>query len=439
MSYLANKNHNKTINKTPLYGLAILLLSCYFIISVTLYHQMKKTTIDSELNDLQNHILFQKSMQFYINNKIKPVIYEFQKQKKISRDYFNPQILSGTYITRNIFQLFNKKLESNEQFSWQYRLAASNARNPLNQATPEELKLLKKFNQDRTLQYVNQIKTIDGQEFLYFAAPFKPNNASCLRCHGDPKSAPKELLDRYGNVNGFHEKIGDIRAFTTYQLKLSEIMKTHNKSFIIISFILFLFLLLLYALVSWVYLTEQRKKQLIAKQKAELEYIANHDFLTKLKNRHALNQDFSIILKQLKNAPAHLSNLWIMMLDIDFFKKINDDFGHDTGDLVLQKLGEILLQEIQNFEYADAYRLGGEEFLVIIRNTDAQIVQKLYEDIANSLLLADIPALKREIKISGGATKALLTQDHQYDILKRADNALYLAKQQGRERLVFDS
>lgn len=438
MTFQTDKNNKNTLNKKPLYVFAVFLLSSYFIISIIIYNQIKTTVIANKLDDLNQHIIYQQATRQYINNKLKPIIYEFQKQKKNSADYFDPHVLSSTFISRNIYQIFDEKLDSNGMLSWQYHLAASNARNPINQATPEELKLLKTFNQDKTLQNFHQIKTIDGQELLYFAAPYKPNNATCLRCHGNPESAPKGLLKRYGSVNGFNEKKGDIRAFTAYQLNLSEAMEKSNKTFIIISIIIFVFLLIFYAMASWIYLIEQRKKQLVAKQQAELEYVALHDFLTKLKNRHALNQDLPTLLEKLKNAPVQLSNLWIIMLDIDFFKAINDDFGHDIGDLTLQKFGEILLQELKNFEYAHAYRLGGEEFLVVIRNADAKIIQALYEDIAQSLLKIDIPTLNREIKVSGGATKAL-TQDHKYDILKRADNALYRAKQQGRARLIFDS
>ena len=431
------KNQLETnINKKPLYWLAALLLVAYTITVTMVYQQVKNTVIENKLDDLNQHILYQKALRKYINTELKPVIYNLQKQQILSYDFFDPHVLSGTFIARNVYKHFDENLDSKDMNSWKYRLAAKTPRNPINQATPAEIELLNKFNNNPDLKNIHKIENINGQETLYYAAPFNPNNASCLRCHGDPKTAPKGLVEKYGAENGFYEKIGDIRAFISYRLNLSESMAYANKTFAAISIIILAFVIIFYAIATWAYLAEQKRKLLVARQQEELEFVAHHDFLTKLKNRHSLNRDFSAQLSAMNTATLHYSNLWAIMLDIDFFKKINDDFGHDIGDLALQKLGEILKEEVKNLEHAEAYRLGGEEFLILIRNTDAKIINALYTDICNSLANIEIQGLDSTIQLSAGATEVQL-EEHQFDILKRVDKALYQAKEQGRNRLII--
>ena len=424
------------INKKPLHLLAALLLIAYTIIATVVYQQVKNTVIENKLDELNQHILYQKSLRKYINTELKPVIYNLQKQQIIPYDYFDPHVLSGTFISRNVYKHFDEYLDSKNINSWKYRLAAKTPRNPINQATPAEIELLEKFNNNPNLKHIHQIEMINGEETLYYAAPFNPNSASCLRCHGDPKSAPKGLLERYGSQNGFHEKIGDIRAFISYRLNLSESMAYANKTFAVISIIILAFVITFYAIATWAYLIAQKRKFLVARQQEELEFVAHHDFLTKLKNRHCLSRDFTKQLSTINQETLHYSNIWVIMLDIDFFKSINDDFGHDIGDLTLQKLGETLQQEVKNLEHAEAYRLGGEEFLIIIRNTDAKIINALYTDICDSIANIEIEGLDRVVQLSAGATEVQL-EEHQFDILKRVDNALYQAKEQGRNRLVI--
>ncbi|WP_127471618.1 diguanylate cyclase domain-containing protein [Thiomicrorhabdus aquaedulcis] len=424
------------INRKPLYWLAALLLVGYTITVTVVHQQLKNTVIESKLDELNQHILYQKSLRKYINTELKPVIYKLQEQQILSYDYFDPHVLSGTFIARSIYKIFDENLDSKKINSWKYRLAANTPRNPINQATPAEIELLDKFNNNPDLIHIHQIDIVNGEEILYYAAPFNPNDASCLTCHGDPKDAPKGLVEKYGSVNGFYEKIGNIRAFISYRLNLSESMAYAHKTFMAISIIILFLVLIFFAIASWAYLIEQKRKLLVARQQEELEFVAHHDFLTKLKNRHGLNRDFKEQLTALNNEALHYSNLWVVMLDIDFFKAINDDFGHDIGDITLQKFGAILQEEVNTLEHAQAYRLGGEEFLMIIRNTDAKIINAIYTDICESLANIEIQGLDRTIQLSAGATE-VQRDEHQFDILKRVDNALYQAKQQGRNRLVI--
>lgn len=348
------KGHQTLTTKKPLYWLAGLLLLCYLTIVFLAHAQIREITINDKLDELHNHILFQKSLRKYINTQLKPIIYDFQKQNLISKEYFDPHILSGTFITRELYKTFDKSLasKSTNTNSWEYRLAAKSPRNPVNQATKKELLLIEKFNLDRQLDHFYQIETIDGDETIYYVAPFKPNNETCIRCHGDYRTAPKEMVEMYGKINGFNEELNDIRAITSYRLNLTESMENAHKTFLIISLIILVFFVLLFLLAARVYLVEQKRKQLIAKQQLELEYVASHDYLTGLANRHKLNKALPSQINDLQLSHHSMGNLWVMMLDIDWFKSINDEFGHDVGDLTLKKLGEILIHQTQALDHA---------------------------------------------------------------------------------------
>lgn len=435
--HILKSDSEQKFNLVPLYYLAIILLVSYAFISSTLYYQIKNTIIENKLEELNEHMLYQKALRHYINQQLKPIIYSFQEKNILNKEYFDPHIMSGTFITRDIYKIFNNNLETKEMTNWVYRLAASNPRNPINQATPSEIELIEQFNANPELKSLHKIENIDGDETLYYAAPFSPNTEDCLKCHGMPNDASKGILEMYGNVNGFHESLGQVRALTSYRLNLSDSMLSAQRLFYISTLILLSFFILLFILLAWVYISQQKRKILIAQQQETLEYVAHHDFLTKLKNRHALNQALPVQMAQLNAEDTSFTNLWALMLDIDFFKKVNDDFGHDVGDIVLEKLGEILLLETHKIEHAQAYRLGGEEFLIILRNSSQNVVKALYTDICNRLAQSQIKSLNRVLTLSAGSAEAN-PKEHQYDLLKRTDKALYQAKEQGRSKIVFN-
>ena len=429
-------NFENNINKKPLYFAGFLLFVCYLAVMSFVYQQLKSSAVEVQLNNLKQHQLFQDALRGYVNEELKPVFYQLQEQKILSPDFFDPHGLSGTFIARHVYQHYYSKLTNAGLTGWEYKISATTPRNPVNQANAEELKLLEAFNNDRSLKEFFRIETSEQKPFLYYAKPMQMNNAECLRCHGDPSTAPKQLIERYGSINAFHEKEGEIRAFVSYRFDLTKNLASVNKTFLVISLMVLALLLSFFVLGSRIYINQQKRNQIIQQQQQKLDYIAHHDFLTDLSNRHGLNHDLTELLTELNHTATLNLNLWVMMIDIDFFKAINDDFGHDVGDETLRTIGQILKAKIQTQKNATAYRLGGEEFLIIIPNADKATIQSVYQTICEALATAEIDGLDRVIKLSAGATQ-VNHEEHQYDILKRADEALYQAKNQGRNRLII--
>ncbi len=158
-----------------------------------------------------------------------------------------------------------------------------------------------------------------------------------------------------------------------------------------------------------------------------LEQTSNLDPLTKVFNRRALSSYLSDVCTN-KNIPYHLH---ILMLDVDNFKKINDTYGHITGDKILIFISNILRKTLRDGD--KIFRFGGEEFTVIInRNSDEQcelIANRLLRLISSNKLI--YMGEKISVTASIGMTK-LLETDTPDSLLSRADGALYVSKNSGK-------
>lgn len=165
----------------------------------------------------------------------------------------------------------------------------------------------------------------------------------------------------------------------------------------------------------------------------ELEKLALLDRLTQLANRIYLEREIDARFDEMKR---HGIAFALLFIDIDHFKKVNDTYGHDVGDRVLQSVANTLAANSRPF---DLYgRWGGEEFIGVIRNIDAEgillIGDRMRMLIASSYLLHNNNRLS--ITISLGATLAR-ADDTLESMIKRADALLYESKRQGRNRLCF--
>ncbi|MDQ7001780.1 MAG: GGDEF domain-containing protein [Ghiorsea sp.] len=158
----------------------------------------------------------------------------------------------------------------------------------------------------------------------------------------------------------------------------------------------------------------------------QAEEQARNDPLTGLANRRKLREYFQTL-------PQDQPNLFLM-LDIDHFKKINDLHGHDAGDEVLIKLADLLKQSVRSTDMVA--RLGGEEFCIILANTTSKQGIKLAEKVRNEVAAASFPSQHSNIQITisiGVAERQLNEAVNLW--LKRADQALYHAKNNGRNQV----
>ncbi|NVJ65959.1 MAG: GGDEF domain-containing protein [Gammaproteobacteria bacterium] len=172
----------------------------------------------------------------------------------------------------------------------------------------------------------------------------------------------------------------------------------------------------------------------LARVERELKKIVTYDGLTKLYTRNAF---LELATKSHKEAINNQTPLSVLALDLDLFKSINDKYGHDTGDYALLKFGELVLS-LADDKYICG-RLGGEEFAIVLPQTNHDTAKKfaeyLREKLKNSILIYKTNEILLTTSI--GISCLDLKQPQNFDeLLVEADRALYLAKRTGRNKSV---
>jgi two-component system cell cycle response regulator len=162
------------------------------------------------------------------------------------------------------------------------------------------------------------------------------------------------------------------------------------------------------------------------------------DALTGLFNRRYMESHLATLVEQ---AAARGKPIAVLVVDIDYFKSVNDSHGHDAGDDVLREFALRIRKSIRNIDLACRY--GGEEFVIVMPETDiavaTMVAERLRRRIASEPFAIAQGARDLEVTISIGIAARAGASDNAAAILKRADTALYRAKRDGRNRVVPDA
>lgn len=160
--------------------------------------------------------------------------------------------------------------------------------------------------------------------------------------------------------------------------------------------------------------------------------LVRHDQLTGVLNRHGLEEMFN---KEVARAQRHDTVLCVALLDIDNFKKLNDALGHDAGDQALIHLAAVCRETLRPQD--TIARFGGEEFIILLPETQiddaSHVLARLQRELTKRFFLHDNEKIL--ITFSAGVTQ-MIDQDNQASVIKRADEAMYEAKQTGKNRVV---
>jgi len=196
--------------------------------------------------------------------------------------------------------------------------------------------------------------------------------------------------------------------------------------------------------------TEDELERASALAQAVAEYVslalANHrlreslrnqairDGLTGLFNRRFAEETLS---REIERAERCRANLSVIMADIDHFKIVNDTFGHDAGDFVLQRIGSLLKTRMRGHDVACRY--GGEEFLVVLSDTSLDVAWQRAESLRQEIKALDMVYEGRTIGVTVSFGIAVFPEHgaNAAGLLRAADAALYSAKNNGRDRVVI--
>ena len=175
---------------------------------------------------------------------------------------------------------------------------------------------------------------------------------------------------------------------------------------------------------------KQRTEELLVKN-AELLRLSITDNLTKLYNRVKLDKSLQ---EEMNRSLRYNTNFSIILLDIDYFKKVNDNFGHQVGDEVLIESAQVLSKNIRNVDILG--RWGGEEFLVICPETKIEDAIKVASHINAAIKLHKFTTYPNTVTMSLGVASFNKDIKNVDNIILNADKALYQAKEEGRDRVI---
>jgi diguanylate cyclase (GGDEF)-like protein/PAS domain S-box-containing protein len=157
---------------------------------------------------------------------------------------------------------------------------------------------------------------------------------------------------------------------------------------------------------------------------------AERDPLTGLFNRRAFNNRFD---EELERSSRHSRSFSVVLIDIDYLKKINDTYGHPIGDAAICTVADILQGRLRRHDFAA--RIGGEEFAVLVVESRAEVAVSVAKSLLEGIRRRDVPRVGHITASLGVSTfpEDASTRD---DLIRLADEALYMAKNRGRDRVV---
>lgn len=316
------------------------------------------------------------------------------------------------YVRKNPAQMTREISEYSEKEGlFKFHITSLHLINPANKPDEFETKALALFNTGT--KEIFQTEKINNRAFFRYMAPLYVEK-ECLRCHA--KQGYKE-----GEVRGGISVTFDIESVRS---KLA----TNTAYTIIIGFLSTSFLLGL----IFIFTTRLIKKTSEIQQR--LEYLAITDSLTGIFNRRHILSRFN---EEFERAKRLKKDLGCIMIDIDRFKSINDEFGHLVGDEVLREVSVRIRNSIRIYDILGRY--GGEEFLIILPDTDfddtKSLAERIRENVKADMFLATDMPLHIHITISLGIARMTNTDNSIDDLIKKADDGLYKAKNSGRDRI----
>ncbi|MFH1674580.1 MAG: diguanylate cyclase [Pseudomonadota bacterium] len=182
--------------------------------------------------------------------------------------------------------------------------------------------------------------------------------------------------------------------------------------------------------------TQLRVKELheaLQEKNRQLQELANKDGLTSLYNHRYLQEQ---LLKEMERSKRYNLTLSFILIDIDHFKHVNDTYGHQTGDVILKTLGELLFKIVRESDIAARY--GGEEFALILPHTNFTTARETAERLRTTVESYDFEVDNDHLQITislGIASFPHETIETSKDLVESADKALYMAKKNGRNRV----
>jgi diguanylate cyclase (GGDEF)-like protein len=339
-----------------------------------------------------------------------------EKKEGVSSNPYleNPDITAkdGKVYTKKNPALMTREISeyAEKEGLFKFHITSLKPINPGNKPDEFESKALHLFESGKSEVFERQL--ISDKMHLRYMAPLYVKQG-CLACHAK---------------QGY--KLGDVRGGISITYDIDKTQRKINRNILVITLLAIITIFLLLGTIAF-FMFRLRNKLSLARQ--FLEKMAATDLLTGLNNRRQLITRFE---EELSRAKRQKMPLGCIILDIDHFKMINDQYGHLVGDDALKNLSAILKNLVRIYDIIGRY--GGEEFLIILPEILPKDLTVFAERIRSAVEqgVQIIPGMPdKRLTISLGITSLIDRDTNVNDLIKRADSALYRAKAAGRNRV----
>lgn len=334
-----------------------------------------------------------------------------EKKKGIKSNPYlkNPDIetVDGKIYTNKNPALMTREISeyADREGMFRFHITSLNPLNPNNKPDEFEKKALKLFERGKREAFDTEV--INGKMHFRYMSPLSVEK-NCLQCHAK---------------QGY--KVGDVRGGISVSFDIENLQnRLKTNTILIIVFAITTTTLLL----GLIYFFTARLIKRVSEARHEIEKMAITDGLTGIFNRRHLMLRFEEELKRAKRLENALS---CIIFDIDHFKSINDKYGHLVGDEVLREIANNTAKSIRIYDILGRY--GGEEFLIVLPETDFENAKNLAERIRIAIKEKSIWNIK--VTVSLGVASMQDKNESIDDMIKRADESLYKAKNSGRDRV----
>lgn len=383
------------------------------------YYDTRKSLIEAQQKNIQSLLLYNRALSSFIAEVQRPEV-----TRICPKNIFSPPLHSSSYITRRVIDYTNSERKNAGLQPLEFKWASRNPLNPLNKANTFEESILERLEKNQKISY-NNLRTVNHKTYYYMVLPGKRVMHSCLACHASVQTAPNEMVTMYGANSGYGYKLGDLSSIISIQIDITDILKAHRHKMIIFAIFLAIVFIIAYLVIIW-----------LVQKKQSLEEQAYRDPLTHLLNRSLYKSTYENEQLRCRRDKKYLA---ILIMDIDFFKQYNDSSGHQAGDSVIKQVADETARSFNRISDF-VFRIGGEEFSVICSAFEAkqleQMAQNLCKNIENLQIKHPVSEVKNSVTVSIGLGIIDSSSKASFDeIYKSSDEALYRAKNDGRNRV----
>ena len=363
-----------------------LLLVAIFLLSLVgaawYYHHALESDAISDVRQ-NSQVLMETALAIrsYTTDEIKPHLDPLNDKR------FLPQTVPAFAATETLRRL-------RDRFpAYEYKEAVLNPTNPRDRASDWERTLIEKFRADATQTELTGLQGEGVQRSVYVARPIIIKQAQCLACHSVPAAAPASMLQIYGEKNGFGWQMNETIGMQVVKLPMLYPLEKARRTFYSFMWSLLCIFGLMFLALNLV--MSGLVIEPMARVNKQLEELATKDFLTDLVNRRRF---FEHLESAMADARIHNTGLSVVMFDLDFFKRINDTFGHDSGDVVLKNTALRVRELLRGSDCAA--RFGGEEFIILLRETRIDAALAIAEAVRSKI--ATVPYDRCQCKLWRG-------------------------------------